>query len=129
MLDYSQAFDSLNHELLQAKMHYYGFGRDAVNWFMSYLSHRGQVTRVGSETSGLLIKDRGVPQGSCLGPFLFNLYTSDFPACVQLCTVHMYADDCQLQLSYCPNTVDFAVGCINDDLQSIYCWSAKNGLK
>jgi hypothetical protein len=96
---------------------------------MSYLSDRLHVTRVGSETSWLLIKDRGVPQGNCLGLVFFNLNKSDFQTCVQHCTVHMYADDCQLQLSYCPKMVDFAIGCIIDYLHNIYCWSAKNGLK
>lgn len=129
MLDYSQAFDSINHELLLAKMHYYGFGKNSVEWVRSYLGDRIQVTKMGSETSAALVKRRGVAQGSCLGPVLFNLYTSDFPSCIRNCTAHLYADDCQLHLSYVPLKIEEAIYQINVDLQSVCDWSKNNGLK
>jgi len=87
------------------------------------------MTRIESETSASLLRERGVPQGSCLGPVLFNLYTSDFPTCIKHCTAHLYADDCQLHLSYDPNSVNEAFSHINSDLENISRWSVDNGLK
>lgn len=129
MLDYSQAFDSMNHNLLVAKMHYYSFSEKTIEWVRSYLQNRVQITKVGNETSAALMRKRGVPQGSCLGPVLFNLFTSDFPSCVKNCTVHQYADDCQLHLSYVPSFTNQAIVQINEDLNAISRWSSGNGLK
>jgi hypothetical protein len=129
MLDYSKAFDSMDHDMLIAKMHYFGFSDEATAWFRSYLKDRLQVTRLGSETSVPLTKQRGVPQGSCLGPILYTLYTADFPNCVKHCTAHLYADDSQLLLSYEPELMREAFDQINTDLQNILKWSVDNGLK
>jgi hypothetical protein len=129
LLDFSQAFDSINHQMLLAKMNYFGFSQAVIGWVRSYLADRLQVTRLGSEISGPLSRLRGVPQGSCLGPVLFNLYTADFPSCVESCKAHIYADDCQLHLSYEPKEAVQAIDRINSDLQSIARWSAGNGLK
>lgn len=128
-LDYSQAFDSINHDMLLAKMCYMGFDETPVSWVKSYLESRQQVTKLGSKTSSPLSKQRGVPQGTCLGPLLFNLYTSDVTNCIQSCKAHLYADDCQLHLSYKPVVMDLAINEINADLQNISEWSVKNGLK
>ncbi len=129
LLDYSQAFDSINHEMLLAKMCYMGFDETSVRWVKSYLGGRRQVTKLGSETSSPLFKRRGVPQGTCLGPLLFNLYTSDITRCIQSCTAHLYADDCQLHLAYKPSMMHAAIRDINTDLQNMSEWSVKNGLK
>lgn len=129
MLDYSKAFDSMNHEMLLAKMSYYGFDQGIMKWIRSYLDSRLQVTRLGSETSTPLVKHQGIPQGSCLGPILFNLYTADLPSCVHNCTIHSYADDSQLHLTYEPSRMRAAIGLINADLENILEWSDANGLK
>ncbi|KAG8253914.1 hypothetical protein J6590_019580 [Homalodisca vitripennis] len=55
------------------------FGEGVISWIKSYLQDRQQITKFGSETSQYLFKFRGVPQSRCLGPILFNLYTSGFP--------------------------------------------------
>ncbi|XP_054264312.1 uncharacterized protein LOC128996518 [Macrosteles quadrilineatus] len=129
MLDYSKAFDSMNHEMLLAKMKYYGFDENILKWIRSYLDSRLQVTQLESETSTPLVKTQGIPQGSCLGPVLFNLYTADLPSCVQHCTVHLYADDSQLHLSYEPSQIRASLDLINSDLRKILLWSEANGLK
>lgn len=129
LIDFSQAFDSICHRMLAAKLNYYGFSETAIDWVNSYLNGRTQVTRLWSETSEPLSKDCGVPQGSCLGPLLFNIYTADLPSCVQYCKVHLYADDCQIHLSYDKDLIVEAVSKINLDLKSICNWSDDNGLK
>lgn len=129
MLDYSKAFDSIHHEMLSAKMSYFGFDEDVVQWIRSYLSCRLQITKLGDESSTQLLKTRGVPQGSCLGPILYNLYTADFPSCLQSCTAHLYADDSQLHISYEPSLMESAIDRINSDLEGVIRWSFANGLE
>jgi hypothetical protein len=129
MLDYSQAFDSISHTLLLAKLKHFGFNGNAIAWFRSYLEKRLQVTRVGTDVSPPLEKSRGVPQGSCLGPILFTLYTADLSSCVGHGNVHSYADDCQLHFSYAIESADQAFAGVNSDLARVSEWSRKHGLK
>lgn len=89
----------------------------------SYLYHRLQVKRVFVDTSSPLIKVKGVPQNSFLGLLLFTSYTTDLPNYVAHCTAHLYADDCQLHLSYELSSHSGAIGMLNTDLESMRTWS------
>ncbi|KAG8261833.1 hypothetical protein J6590_065280 [Homalodisca vitripennis] len=62
MLNYSKTFDSINHDMLLAKMNYNGFGEEAVMWIRSYLGDRKKVTKLGNDTSQWVSKLRGVSQ-------------------------------------------------------------------
>lgn len=132
MLDYSKAFDSLDHELLLAKLKYYGFSPNTLNWFKNYLSNRNQIVQIVKNDT--LIRSRpasiqsGVPQGSILGPLLFILYTADAQTCVQS-KMHSYADDCQIYLSFQPDEANYFIPILNSDLDSLNEWSANNALK
>ena len=77
LMDLSKAFDTIHHQLLIAKLHAYGFKFDALKLILNYLSDRWQRTKINTSFSSWSELLCGVPQGSVLGPFLFNIYLND----------------------------------------------------
>ena len=74
LTDLSKAFDCLNHELLIAKLEVYGFDYLSLAYIFSYLKDRKQRTKVNNHFSTWSDIKSGIPQGSILGPLLFNIY-------------------------------------------------------
>ena len=96
-LDLSKAFDTLDHEILLAKLQYYGIHGTPLELLKRYLTNRKQYVEIEDTKSKMLDISTGVPQGSILGPLLFiNIYVNDFALSSEKFKFVMYADDTTL---------------------------------
>ncbi|CAB4014485.1 Hypothetical predicted protein [Paramuricea clavata] len=124
--DMSKAFDSINHNILLAKLKDVGVSSRCLGCFKSYLSERYQAVRINSTLSEKLPVASGVPQGSILGPLLFSIYLNDLPSVAKSCSSESYVDDTKLFLSFRINDSNIALTDLNEDLIRMRNWCFDN---
>ena len=120
LLDYTKAFDTVDHNLLLAKLHYYGCDEQLLDWFRHYLNNRTQVVQLQGKSSAEAQLYQGVPQGVILSPLLFTIFTVGFPFVLSnTSNYHLYADDSQIYTSFEPSRSSEAIALLNKDLECI----------
>ena len=125
-LDFSKAFDTINHDILLYKLSHYGVRGKALEWFKNYLSNRKQFVDLNNHKSSLLSINCGVPQGSILGPLLFIIYINDFCKSSNILSYILFADDSNLFFSH--SKPDVLLSTINKELKCIVEWIKANKL-
>jgi hypothetical protein len=107
LLDLSAAFDTVDHAILKKRLKdRFGIRGMALTWLTSYLSNRKHAVLIGDSTSTEKSHNYDVPQGSVLGPGLYEDYTcplSDIVNFFQSVKNHLYADDNQIYILFDPN--------------------------
>ena len=125
-LDFSKAFDTVNHQILLTKLDYFGIRGVVKDWFTSYLRNRTQFVSLGAVTSDIQAVSCGVPQGSVLGPLLFLIYVNDFHNYSKLLDFHLFADDANLFLQH--RDINMLESLINSELEKVHTWLCANRL-
>ena len=127
LLDFSKAFDMVEHDKLLSKLEGYGVRGPYLSWFKSYLTGRSQYVHVNNQDSQLKPLNHGVPQGSILGPTLFLIYINNLPSCTPLAQFFIFADDSNLLIT-ADSAEELKMRC-NIALRAVNDWVSSNGLK
>ena len=122
LIDLSKAFDTVSHQQLLNDLSEIGCSTMVCNWFCSYLSGREQRVTRGAVTTECRSVTRGVPQGSCLSPLLFNIYVRDLPQASTSPTVQ-FADD--ITQSEADIDEEVIVGKLAESFMKTFCESRK----
>lgn len=125
-LDFTKAFDTINHDILFSKLQSYGISGPPLTFLKSYLLDRQYVVYAADAFSEAKTSNQGVPQGSILGPLLFLLYINDLPNIVGSSHCVLYADDTTVSMS--DKCLSSLTNKLNYVLNNILDWGQKNHL-
>ena len=127
MADFSKAFDTVDFRTLIEKLHKLNFSKKSLRILASYLSDRFQYVQINDKESQPLPVTNGVPQGSLLGPVLFNIYVHDMSTKTDA-ACHQYADDTSLYRHSKPKDLNICATSLNNDVNEIQGWTKDTNL-
>ena len=131
-LDLSKAFDTLSHDVLLNKLYKYGIRGTTLDWFKSYLTERTLQVKCHTDDNGTITYSRnykidiGTPQGSCLGPLLFIIFTNDLHRNLVYTNCILFTDDTTIY--YTHENLRYLQWCLEEDLKIIADWFKANQL-
>ena len=130
LLDLRSAFNTLQHEILIQRLADIGVRDKALEWFRSYLVDRTTSVKMNNSRSSCSLVKYGVPQGSVLGPTLFNVYCRPLGRIIikHDISYQMYADDSQLYVDFSPCDEKTALGNLQRCIQEVREWLRDNFL-
>lgn len=127
--DMSSAFDSINHRLILLKFERFGFPTSFISWLSSYLQDRTCAVKIAGMSSRTINVERGVPQGSVLGPLIFNVFVSDINTNIEDMRVQ-YADDTHIVMPLLKTSTEIEIMKeINSEINMMNNWCQSNDLK
>ena len=125
-LDFSKAFDKVDHQILLHKLQIHGIKGQLLNWIRSFLTERYQKVSVNTFLSDEAKVTSGVPQGSVLGPLLFLVMISDIDEKIKHSILSSFADDTRLMKAI---SCAADVSLLQDDLDIVYDWTSINNME
>ena len=127
LADFSKAFDTVDYRTLLAELHAIGFSKKLLYLFKDYLSNRRHLVQIDDKTSEKLQIDFGVPQGSILGPVLFNLYVRTISSNGRS-NYLLYADDTTMLRHTKVVNLPKAIEEIQHEMNEVNSWSDEKNL-
>lgn len=125
-IDFSKAFDTIEHKQMIDAMHRLGVRGPYLSWFSSYLKDRKFIVKVGNSASEEKSPRYGVPQGSKIGPILFLIYLNEILDKLENCHIFAFADDVLLLSDH--KDIRIAEGNLQRDFTLFTDWAHNNGL-
>ena len=129
MLDFSSAFDTIDHPILVHRLHTdFRFTNTVLQWFSSYLTDRTHYVSLSNHCSTLTRVHAGVPQCSVLGPILFTMHIKHLSAVIYSHSImhHSLADDLQLQMSAPPDRISEVLHTMQSYICDVNAWATAN---
>ena len=127
LLEFSKAFDTIDHLTMLQKRFTVNFFVEALKLIQSYISERQQYVQIDDKTSSTKLNNFGLPQGSILGPMLFNLYMVDIVDNIS-CNSLQYVDDTTLYQHCKLKNLQNCIEKLESNLQTVSDWALQNSL-